>query len=77
MDVLESHVPEIIHEQLRASRYYVHSSNSILIQCDEHRNQTSNKEETYRRLNEEIRRLYNEKVPGVASDEQRKRVEDL
>jgi peptidyl-tRNA hydrolase ICT1 len=70
-------MPKVIHRELLRSSYYVASSHSILIQCDSNRGQVDNKEETYRRLHEEIRRIYKASVPGVTPAEQKKKVEQL
>lgn len=77
MASLIPHLPQIFHNELRASRYYVSSSDSILIQCDTHRSQADNRDETWHRLNEEITQIYHRRVPGLTSPEQKKRVEDL
>ncbi|PQE14407.1 peptidyl-tRNA hydrolase domain-containing protein [Rutstroemia sp. NJR-2017a BBW] len=77
MKSLESIMPKVIHRELLRSSYYAASSHSILIQCDSNRGQVDNKEETYRRLHEEIRRIYKASVPGVTPAEQKKKVEQL
>ncbi|PQE13415.1 peptidyl-tRNA hydrolase domain-containing protein [Rutstroemia sp. NJR-2017a BVV2] len=77
MKSLESVMPKVIHRELLHSSYYVASSHSILIQCDSNRGQVDNKEETYRRLHEEIKRIYKASVPGVTPAEQKKKVEQL
>ncbi|RFU30869.1 hypothetical protein B7463_g5494, partial [Scytalidium lignicola] len=77
MSSLKLHIPNILIPELRNSSYYVASSDSISIQCDTHRDQTKNLEETYARLNEEIQRVFKHRIPGVTSAEQRKKVEKL
>ncbi|KUJ14664.1 uncharacterized protein LY89DRAFT_698343 [Mollisia scopiformis] len=77
LHALLRHVPKVLHQDLRACRYYVPSSDSITIQCDTDRNQSNNREETYQRLTDEIAKMYKKRVPGVTSLEQKKRVENL
>jgi peptidyl-tRNA hydrolase ICT1 len=77
MASLKSHVPKILHPELRGSRYYVSSSDSILIQSDAQRSQSDNKDDTRRKFNEELRQIYKNTVPGVTSPEQKSKVEQL
>ena len=77
MASLKIHIPKILYSELRASRYYVSSSNSILIHSDKTRSQSDNRDDTYRKLNDEIRQLYKKRVPGVTSPEQKSKVEQL
>lgn len=77
MSALEHHIPKILVSELRSSRYYVKSSDSIQIQCDAHRNRTQNMDETHVRFNNEIKKLYDQKVPGITSAEQQAKVVKL
>lgn len=77
MSSLRLYVPKILVPELRSSSYYVASSDSISIQCDTHRDQSSNMEETHARLYEEVQRIFKHRVPGETSAEQRKKVEEL
>jgi len=77
MSALEDHVPKILIPELRGCRYYVASSDAIAIQSDTHRNRTQNKSETHDKLQEEIKRLYSQRVPGVTSPEQKAKIEQL
>jgi peptidyl-tRNA hydrolase ICT1 len=77
LSLLEQHVPKVIYQELPNCRYYVSSSNSISIQCDLHRSQGENKSETYQRLNDEIKKMYIDIVPGVTSPEQKAKIEQL
>ena len=77
VDSVKLHVPRFLYQKLRSSRYYVSSSDSFSIQCGVHRNRSENKDETHRRLNEEIRQIYKSTVPGVTSPEQKQKVEHL
>lgn len=71
------HVPKALHQGLRDSRYYVSSSDALAIQCDTGRSQTANREETHARLHDEITLIYKNRVPGITSPEQKKRIEAL
>lgn len=77
MKKLDAILPLIISKGLRRGTYYVKNTDAIQIQCDSSRNRTDNKEETHRRLNEEIKRIYRTTVPGKASVEQQQRVKHL
>ncbi|TGO14749.1 hypothetical protein BTUL_0049g00590 [Botrytis tulipae] len=77
MKKLDAILPLIISKGLRRGTYYVKNTDAIQIQCDSSRNRTDNKEETHRRLNEEIKRIYRTTVPGKASIEQQQRVKHL
>ncbi|TVY78434.1 hypothetical protein LSUE1_G007029 [Lachnellula suecica] len=77
LDALADHVPKVLHQGLRDSRYYVKSSNQMAIKCDSHRSRTDNKKETHKRLFDEITKLYKARVPGVTSPEQKRRIEEF
>ncbi|KAM0134280.1 hypothetical protein ACHAP3_005593 [Botrytis cinerea] len=77
MKKLDAILPLIISNGLRRGTYYLKNTDAIQIQCDSSRNRTDNKEETHRRLHEEIRRIYRTTVPGKASIEQQQRVKHL
>ena len=77
LSALEEYMPKVIHAGLRRSSYYVASSDSISIQCDVHRSQTKNKEETHDRLFEEVEQIFKTTIPGATSPEQKKKVEYL
>jgi len=64
-------------QELKGCRYYVASSNSIAIQCDSHRSQGENKAETYRRLSDEIKKIYSSTVPGITGPEQKAKIDQL
>lgn len=74
---LLQYIPKALHTDLRKSRYFVLSSQSISIQCDTHRSQSSNKAETHERLFQEIVDLYRKTVPGVTSPEKKSKIEQL
>ncbi|KAM0131232.1 hypothetical protein ACHAO1_007435 [Botrytis cinerea] len=77
MKKLDAILPLTISNGLRRGTYYLKNTDAIQIQCDSSRNRTDNKEETHRRLHEEIRRIYRTTVPGKASIEQQQRVKHL
>lgn len=77
MSALQNHVPKILIRELRGCRYYTASSDSIQIDCDAQRNRTENKNETHRRLQEMIKKLYQASVPGVTTPEQQSKVAKL
>ncbi len=77
LQALLSHVPKVLHQDLRSSRYYVSSSDSIIIQCDTSRSQSENEGETHKRLAEEIDRIYRKRVPGITPPEQKKKIQEL
>ncbi|EPE25049.1 hypothetical protein GLAREA_11630 [Glarea lozoyensis ATCC 20868] len=74
MKDLETVVPKILYQGLRASSYYVASSDSIRIKCDEQRSQTQNKLTCYQRLAHEIEKIYKTNVPGVTTAVKQERV---
>jgi hypothetical protein len=74
---LYPHVPKVLHQGLRESRYYVSSSDSLKIHSDSSRGQSENKAETHQRLFDEILRIYKQRVPGITPPEQLKRIEQL
>jgi hypothetical protein len=74
---LYPHVPKVLHQGLRDSRYYVHSSDSIKMQCDSSRSQSDNRAENHQKLFDEITRIYKQRVPGITPPEQMKKIEQL
>jgi peptidyl-tRNA hydrolase ICT1 len=77
LQALQRYVPKVLVPELRSCRFYVSSSDSISIQCDASRGQTDNKEETHRKLLEEIKQIYKKRVPGVTSPEQKAKIDQL
>ncbi|RMZ74975.1 hypothetical protein DV737_g5566, partial [Chaetothyriales sp. CBS 132003] len=70
-------VPPVLHRGLRQSRYYAASSDSLLIQADDSRKQTANRDACYRRLTELVTEVYKASVPGETSQAQKERVKQL
>jgi len=71
------YVPKALHTDIRNSRYYVASSNSLIIQCDTNRSQAENENETHGRLFDEIKQIYKKRIPGITTPETKKRIEQL
>ena len=77
LDQLLPYLPEALHAGIRSSRYHTEKTSSLLIQSDESRKQTDNKDTCYRRLNELVMEVYNKAVPGETSEEQKEKVKGL
>ena len=77
LDQLLPILPTVLHDGIRKSTYYAGKTNSLLIQSDDSRKQTANKETCYRKLNDLIVNVYNQSVPGVTSEEQKEKVKKL
>ena len=52
IDKLRLHTPASVIEMLKATQYYVSSSDSIVIQSDEYRKQSENRNDCFKRLRE-------------------------
>ena len=52
LDKLRLHAPANIIEMLKATQYYVSSSDSIVIRSDEYRKQGKNRDDCFKRLRE-------------------------
>lgn len=77
MTQLMSILPKMLHSGLRASRYYAERNDCINLQAQTSRSRTANAEENHQKLFEEIRRLYDEKVPSETSPETRQKYSQL
>ncbi|RDW73789.1 hypothetical protein BP5796_07231 [Coleophoma crateriformis] len=77
VDALISYIPKILHPQIKMSRYYTASSNTITIQCDTTRSQSENTDITHDRLFEELGEIYRATIPGETSPEQSEKVRKL
>ncbi len=60
-----------------SSRYYAEKTSSLVIQSDESRKASANKETCVRKLNELIVEVYKHAVPGETTDEQKEKVKRL
>ncbi|KAJ5439490.1 uncharacterized protein N7458_010488 [Penicillium daleae] len=70
-------VPRLLHSPLRASRYATDRSQALVIQSDESRQQATNVDLCYEKLNRLLVSSAKEIIPGETSQEQRDRVSKL
>lgn len=70
-------VPSILHEPLRASRYFAKSSNSLVIQSDVSRKQVDNVQNCYKKLQDLIVTTGKGLVRGETSFYQMEKVQKL
>lgn len=70
-------VPRLLHPQLRASRYTTERSQALVIQSDESRQQATNVDLCYAKLNQLLASSAKEVIPGETSQEQKDRVSKL
>ena len=71
------HIPPLLHQAIRSSRYYAGKNDSLLIQSDESRKQSANKDTCHRRLVELVSEVFREVVPGETSRDQKEKVQGL
>jgi peptidyl-tRNA hydrolase ICT1 len=76
LDRLLPIIPPALHSALRSSRYFA-KDNTLLIQSDDSRKQSANKDTCWSKLCVEISRVGKEVIPGETSDEQKERVKEL
>ncbi|KAJ5492996.1 hypothetical protein N7539_001742 [Penicillium diatomitis] len=70
-------VPPLLHPQLRASRYATERSQALVIQSDESRQQSTNVDACYAKLNQLLISSARDTIPGVTSQVQKDRVTKL
>ncbi|KAL2014084.1 hypothetical protein VTN00DRAFT_1609 [Thermoascus crustaceus] len=70
-------VPSLLHPELRASRYAAERSDSLVIQSDESRKQTSNVEACFEKLRQLLETAGKAVIRGETSEEQKERVRKL
>jgi peptidyl-tRNA hydrolase ICT1 len=70
-------VPPVIHQQLRTSRYAAERTDTLVIQSDEARKQSSNVECCFEKLHSLIETSARAVIPGETSQEQKDRVKTL
>ncbi|KAJ5590894.1 hypothetical protein N7450_004866 [Penicillium hetheringtonii] len=70
-------VPSLLHSKLRDSRYTTDRSQTLVIQSDESRQQSSNVEACFDKLHQLLLNSAKQVVPGETSKEQRARVHKL
>jgi peptidyl-tRNA hydrolase ICT1 len=74
---LLSRLPTALHASIRTGRYYAQKSDSLLIQSDESRKQSENKQNCFRRLSELIEEEFKKVVPAETSKSQAVKVKKL
>ncbi|KAJ9148503.1 hypothetical protein NKR23_g4863 [Pleurostoma richardsiae] len=72
---LLSVLPKLMHPRIRSSRYYSKSHDAISIQAQTQRSRTANAEENREKLFEELRRIYQEAIPGESDPSKQKKYE--
>ncbi|KAI1187515.1 peptidyl-tRNA hydrolase domain-containing protein [Nemania serpens] len=74
---LSKGLPKLMRSALRSSRYYSMRNDAITIQAQTQRSRTANTDENHQKLVEELRRIYQERVPSATSDEKVKKHEAI
>lgn len=74
---LESIVPNLVHTQLQASRFYAKNSESLIIQSDTSRSATANAEDCFSKLDQEVIAGARKAIQGATSPAQAARVKNL
>lgn len=77
MDLIMDHVPKILHSELRSSRFYVASSDSLQISAQTSRKQQGNKNECREKLYNLIIDISERVIPGETSATQKLRIEQM
>lgn len=70
-------VPRILHQELRSCRYATERTDSLVIQSDESRKQSSNVESCFEKLHNLLETTAKAVIPGETSEEQKERVKKL
>ncbi|ROT35780.1 hypothetical protein SODALDRAFT_51123 [Sodiomyces alkalinus F11] len=60
-------LPKLLHPGVRASKYYTARTDCLTIQDQTHRQRSANTDENFRKLVEEVQRIYQERVPNESS----------
>ena len=69
--------PNLLHQQIRCSRYYAERSDSVVIQADGKRKQTENVQECFVKLQDLLLDAGKNVVQGETSPEQANKVKRL
>ncbi|KAF2835913.1 hypothetical protein M501DRAFT_1026451 [Patellaria atrata CBS 101060] len=77
LDQLLMHIPKLLHQGIRESRYYVKNSDALIIQADDSRKQRDNEHSCYTRLYSLVAEVGAKTIPGETSQAQRARVQNL
>lgn len=70
-------VPNILHQQIKESRFHAERSNALVIQADGSRRQSDNVEEAFRKLRDLITAAGKKSVRGEPSPEQVQKAKNL
>ncbi|OLN94307.1 hypothetical protein CCHL11_02806 [Colletotrichum chlorophyti] len=66
-------LPKLLHRGIRTSKYYTAGSDSLTFQAQTHRNRAANMDENQQKLIDEVKRIYQEAVPGETSADKKKK----
>ncbi|KAI9745981.1 MAG: hypothetical protein M1818_000662 [Claussenomyces sp. TS43310] len=77
LNTILPHVPRLLHQPLRSSRYYAPSSDSLVIQAQTSRKQHDNEAECFDKLYQLLWETSKRVVPGETSSEQHAKVDRL
>jgi len=77
MESIKPYVPTILHSELRQSRFYVASSDSLQMSAQTSRSQQENKDECHAKLHELLKDLSKRFIPGQTSEAQKQKIERL
>ena len=70
-------VPRLLHPELQASRYTSDRSQTLVIQSEESRKQSTNVDSCFEKLHQLLESTAKQLIPGETSPEQRDRVHKL
>ena len=70
-------VPNILHAEIRASRYHANKADALIIQADDSRKQNENVHSCFKRLYDLITEAGEKRIPGETSELQKERVRNL
>lgn len=77
LDSLLPILPSVLHDRVKASRFYAANSDSIVVQSDNSRKPGDNVDACFRKLHEMIVEAGKQAVPGATSQETKSRVKRL
>ncbi|GKT43268.1 uncharacterized protein ColSpa_03449 [Colletotrichum spaethianum] len=66
-------LPKLLHRGIRESKYYTARSDSLTLQAQTHRQRDANTEENQQKLVDEVKRIFQETVPGETSPDKKKK----
>jgi hypothetical protein len=74
---LLSILPKSLHPNIRKSKYYTSTNDSLTFQAQDSRSRDANAEDNRRKLTDEVVRIYKEATPAETSVEKRKKHEEM